>query len=49
MTAAGSPIPWLVSTQLSGKVCAVPEYGEPIADDDALAMEGPDALERPDI
>lgn len=45
MTTPGRPSPLFVLTQFSWKACAVPEYGDPIAEEDALAMDGPEAAE----
>lgn len=45
ITAAGNPNPWFVFTQFSWKACAVPEYGDPIAEEDALAMDWPEAAD----
>lgn len=45
ITAAGRPNPWFVFTQFSWNACAVPEYGEPMAEEDALAMDCPEAAD----
>lgn len=46
--AAGSPTPWVVSTQCSCKAGAVPEYGDPMADEVALGIEGAEAVDTAD-
>lgn len=42
ITAPGSPRPWFVFTQLSWYVCVFPEYGDPMEDEGALAIDGPE-------
>lgn len=47
MTAVGSPKPFVVWTQSSEMTCAEPVLGDPMAEEEALATEGPDAVESP--